>query len=95
MLSFFPRGVLDEILNLIESVSEDFPSYSSMGLFVHVKKGKSLIAVEAVRLESHCILGTAMKGGSHLSPFAALAFPNIEKSISLMLDCQSLPAGAW
>ena len=30
MLSFFPRGVLDEIFNLIESVSEDFPSYSSM-----------------------------------------------------------------
>ena len=28
MLSFFPRGVLDEILNIIESVSEDFPSYS-------------------------------------------------------------------
>ena len=28
MLSFFPRGVLDEILNLIVSVSEDFPSYS-------------------------------------------------------------------
>ena len=30
MLSFFPRGVLDEILNLIESVSEDFPSYSRL-----------------------------------------------------------------
>ena len=30
MLSFFPQGVLDEILNLIESVSEDFPSYSSI-----------------------------------------------------------------
>ena len=28
MLSFFPRGVLDEILNLNESVSEDFPSCS-------------------------------------------------------------------
>ena len=28
MLSFFPRGVLDESLNLIESVSEEFPSYS-------------------------------------------------------------------
>ena len=27
MLSFFPRGVLGEILNLIESISEDFPSY--------------------------------------------------------------------
>ena len=26
MLFFFPRGVLDEILNLIESVSEGFPS---------------------------------------------------------------------
>ena len=29
VLSFFPRDVLEEILNLIESVSEDFPSYSS------------------------------------------------------------------
>ena len=28
MLSFFPRGVLDEILNIIGSVSEGFPSYS-------------------------------------------------------------------
>ena len=28
MLSFFPRGVLDEILNLIESVSDGFSSYS-------------------------------------------------------------------
>ena len=27
VLSFFPRGVFDEILNLIESVSEDFPFY--------------------------------------------------------------------
>ena len=27
MLSFYPRGVLGEILNLIESVSEGFPSY--------------------------------------------------------------------
>ena len=28
MLSFVPRDVLDEILNLIESVSEGFPTYS-------------------------------------------------------------------
>ena len=28
MLSFFPRDVLDEILNLIGSVSEGFHSYS-------------------------------------------------------------------
>ena len=32
VLSFFPRGVLDEILNFIESVSEDFPSYSYKGI---------------------------------------------------------------
>ena len=30
VLSFFPRDVLDEILKLIGSVSEDFPSYSSI-----------------------------------------------------------------
>ena len=29
-VSFFPRGVLDEIFNLIESVSEGFPSYSNV-----------------------------------------------------------------
>ena len=37
MLSFFPRGVLDEILNLIESVSEDFPSYSSIFCMFHAR----------------------------------------------------------
>ena len=31
MLSFFPLGVLDEIWDLIESVSEGFLAYSSMG----------------------------------------------------------------
>ena len=44
VLSFFPRDVLDEILNLIESVSEDFPSYFSefhigtIGSFIPQKK---------------------------------------------------------
>ena len=116
VLSFFPRGVLDEILNLIESVSEDFPSYSSilscvmkftigktenevhrnfLMKFKHklyhiwigirflvckyntdiyvirrrrsfsciygkkVKISHSLIAIRAVGVESHCILGTS------------------------------------
>ena len=36
-LSFFPRGVLDEILNLIESVSEGFPSYSCRYCFFDTK----------------------------------------------------------
>ena len=30
MLSFFPRDVLDEIWDLIESVSEGFSTYSSL-----------------------------------------------------------------
>ena len=38
VLSFFPRDVLDEILNLIESVSEDFPSYSCMFNIAHLSK---------------------------------------------------------
>ena len=32
VLSFFPRDVLDEILDLIESVSEGFHTYSLMCL---------------------------------------------------------------
>ena len=34
VLSFFPRDVLDEILNLIGSVSEGFSSYFSMDLLI-------------------------------------------------------------
>ena len=37
MLSFFPRGVLDEILNLTESVSEGFPSYSYNFMAINLK----------------------------------------------------------
>ena len=36
VLSFFPRDVLDEILNLIGSVSEGFPSYSYSS--IHISK---------------------------------------------------------
>ena len=44
MLFFFPRGVLDEILNLIESVSEGFPSTliirkSENGIYCHAIAG--------------------------------------------------------
>ena len=51
MLSFFPRGVLDEILNLIESVSEGFPTYfSSAGASYNldtVGQGPTALAVGA------------------------------------------------
>ena len=39
MLSFFPRDVLDEILNLIESVSEGFPSYFCSNEDIRVQDG--------------------------------------------------------
>ena len=51
MLSFFPRGLLDEILNLIESVSEGFSSYSLMK-FLQLLMTKSLITVgRQIRLQ--------------------------------------------
>ena len=34
MLSFFQRDVLDEILDLTESASEDFPTYSCLVHYV-------------------------------------------------------------
>ena len=37
VLSFFPRDVLDGILNLIGSVSEGFPSYSF--IYIYSKPG--------------------------------------------------------
>ena len=37
MLFFFPRGVLDGILNLIESVSEGFPSYFTRYIHMELK----------------------------------------------------------
>ena len=46
MLSFFPRGVLDEILNLFETVSEGFPSYfpNPFNESTQEKKKKKIIA---------------------------------------------------
>ena len=46
VLSFFPRDVLDEILNLIESVSEDFPSYSYV--MITIKRPKNLATLTSV-----------------------------------------------
>ena len=50
VLSFFPRGVLDEILNLIESVSEGFSSYSYLDI-VNVRKFRT--ALTKLRTSSH------------------------------------------
>ena len=55
MLSFFPQGVLDEILNLIKSVSEGFPSYFCYKVIVFTLKSfyrsvkRSTLPATAVR----------------------------------------------
>ena len=57
MLSFFPRDVLDEIWNLIGSVSEGFPSYSFTEiifqwggyLYIACNKTHAFFSSEAVR----------------------------------------------
>ena len=48
VLSFFPRDVLDEILNLIESVSEDFPSYSCIGKIHGENKFNSCLRIHSL-----------------------------------------------
>ena len=56
MLSFFPRGVLDEILNLIESVSKDFPSYSASNSVVYTSinfRKNKLIAYIYIRFNQN------------------------------------------
>ena len=55
MLSFFPLGVLDEIWDLIESVSEGFLTYFCIltpenGLFAKTLKLRKIIAYIFVRI---------------------------------------------
>ena len=42
MLSFFPRDILDAILNLIGSVSEGFPSCSKMQIYEESNDAKAI-----------------------------------------------------
>ena len=50
MLSFFPRGDLDEICNLIESVSEDFPSYSLLFFAFYISLLKTPIPMHGIHV---------------------------------------------
>ena len=55
MLSFFPRDVLDEILNLIESVSEGFPTYSCNIPLQTVLEYKLSLEVTCLSLTAHVV----------------------------------------
>ena len=54
VLSFFPRDVLDEILNLIESVSEDFPSYSSIDFIVTIFESVGFYDFVSIGTKPYC-----------------------------------------
>ena len=55
MLSFFPRGVLDGILNLIESVSEGFSTYSII-MFNH--KANSMAEKQVTKSDTNLVFAT-------------------------------------
>ena len=55
VLSFFPRDVLGEILNLIESVSEDFPSYSSINLVKVLDKESDSLDSQSVEWGANAV----------------------------------------
>ena len=62
VLFFFPRGVLLEILNLIESVSEGFPSYFFiLGVFIEnlLSKSLELNVYIPITISSHATLVTS------------------------------------
>ena len=63
VLSFFPRDVLDEILNLIESVSEDFPSYSFC-IMTDVIRSLLLDPISAHTASHPLFVGTYLKQSS-------------------------------
>ena len=57
----FPGGVLDEILNLIESVSEGFPSYSYSKAFPQNYIPIGFIVVTCLQVELLLTLDCSMK----------------------------------
>ena len=59
MLSFFPRDVLDEIWDLIESVSEGFPTYSCVAFNdrgISIEKHEHYIQVSMYRCAAEAFL---------------------------------------
>ena len=61
VLSFFPRDVLDEILNLIESVSEDFPSYSSTSSTEDKRVHAEELFINAIPKNIYVLTATSVK----------------------------------
>ena len=86
MLSFFPRVVLDEIWDLIESVSEGFSTYSLKVILLQQDNARlhtCTVAMDAEERNGYiCIPYPAYS--PDLAPKGFFLFPNLKKDIR---DC--------
>ena len=88
VLSFFPRDVLDEILNLIESASEDFPSYS----YINFSASASSYLPCSVLLNAKCVdqmNGRLIPRSKHTSKLISI-YTILEKEQSLTTGKKSM-----
>ena len=83
MLSFFPRGVLDEILNLIESVSEGFSSYSCI-LTTDTVVYDHYLVKRYQKLKSHYVLNLRKPSNKNIVPPKILTTNVIPNAIFLL-----------
>ena len=68
MLSFFPRDVLDEILDLIESISEGFSTYPCTIVVLHINR--------LSRTESAIFVSG--RSGTELNQFLRIFLPTLD-----------------
>ena len=87
MLSFFPRGILDEILNLIESASEGFPSYYSIFGRGSPKQGSCEINAKSIHFVQY---GKLFSMGSDLNFLFVCLFVNL--ALTAILSSVSIEA---
>ena len=91
MLSFFPRDVLDEILNLIESVSEDFPSYFfNACLSVHSNIHEDRLKRGAANIQLNKIKMSCLIKDLHIRCLCYIALVRQERNLYSLLRLHNL-----
>ena len=83
MLSFFPQDVLDEIWDLIESVSEGFPTYSSKDHILYFSIFSKHIAMGGKQFQQKFV-GISVAIISLLWP-SMVDFPSFQRQIDFII----------